>query len=350
MTGRRAAVKCVVWDLDNTLWEGVLLEGDAVRLRDEVVATIRELDGRGILHSIASRNDAEAAQAKLRELELADLFVAPQISWGPKSAAVAEVARELNIATDSLAFVDDDPFERDEVRATHPDVLCIDASEAGAIAGWAELTPRFVTEDSRRRRAMVQAEIERKSDEAVMAPADFLASIGLTLTIGAARPDDLARVEELTLRTNQLNSTGYTYSYDELASLVDSDRHRLWIAGLDDRYGAYGKIGLALVELHDDSWLLRLLLVSCRVMARGVGSVLLTHVLSEAERAGTRLQAEFVRTDRNRPMYVMLRMAGFQVVGRGSEVTLLEHDLSAIPSIPDHVEVVLLDPRPDRAG
>ena len=343
MTGRESAVKCVVWDLDNTLWEGVLAEGDEVRLRDGAADVIRTLDARGILNSIASRNDPAGAHDKLRELGIDELFVYPQISWRAKSVSVGAIAELLNIGTDVLAFVDDDPFERDEVAAGVPGVLCIDARDLDSLVDRPEFVPSVVTDDSRRRRSMVQAEINRSQTEQAMAPAEFLASLGLVLTIAAAGEGDLARVEELTLRTNQLNSTGYTYTYDELETLRHSPVHRLLVVGLDDRYGTYGKVGLALVELNHDHWLLRVLLVSCRVIARGVGSALLTHVLFEAASAGVPLRAEFIRTDRNRPTYLMFKMAGFREIASEGDVRLLEHDLVAIPPLPTYVDVRVED-------
>lgn len=336
---QRPAIKCVVWDLDNTLWDGVLLEGDDVRIRDPAVKTIRELDRMGVLHSIASRSDSKTALAKLREHELEHIFLVPQISWGPKSSAVRLIALELNISTDAIALVDDDPFERDEVRSELPDVLVVDAEEIDTLLERPEFKPVRVTRDASRRRQMYQAEIERRQDERAMAPGEFLASLEMTLTISLASGDDLDRLEELTMRTHQLNSTGYTYSRDELAALSLSPIHRLFVATLDDRYGTYGRIGVALVELRGDRRLLRLLLMSCRVMSRGVGSVLLTHVLLAARAAGTPLQAEFIRTERNRPMYLTLRMAGFREISRTGDVALLEHDLRVINRYPDHIRV-----------
>ena len=120
MTRRKREVKCLVWDLDNTVWDGVLLEGDSVRLRHEVRHVICTLDERGILQSIASRNDYDEAMAKLEELSLAEYFVYAQISWGPKSTSLQNIVQRLNIGADSVAFIDDDPFERDEVAASVP--------------------------------------------------------------------------------------------------------------------------------------------------------------------------------------------------------------------------------------
>src|SRR4051794_38685076 len=104
---RRGAVKCVVWDLDGTVWDGTLLEGDEVRVRPSVVEAIETLSDRGVLNSIASRNDHDLAKAKLAEAGIEDHFVYPQINWQPKSKSIAEIAERLNIGIDALAFVDD---------------------------------------------------------------------------------------------------------------------------------------------------------------------------------------------------------------------------------------------------
>ena len=114
---KRRKIKCVVWDLDNTLWSGTLLEGDEVHLRDGVREIIHALDARGILHSIASRNHAESALARLRELDLEEYFLYPQINWGSKAASIRTIAESLNIGLDSICFIDDQPFELAEVQA-----------------------------------------------------------------------------------------------------------------------------------------------------------------------------------------------------------------------------------------
>jgi FkbH-like protein len=111
-----SAKKCLVWDLDNTLWDGVCLEG-AVRLRPEAADTIAALDRRGILHSVASRGDAEVALAQLRTFELDEYFLAPKINWLPKPTNILAIGRELGIPLDAMAFVDDEPFELEQVAA-----------------------------------------------------------------------------------------------------------------------------------------------------------------------------------------------------------------------------------------
>ncbi|MEV0622108.1 HAD-IIIC family phosphatase [Nonomuraea sp. NPDC050404] len=334
-------MKCVVWDLDNTLWQGTLLENDRLSLKPGVNDVIATLDRRGILHSIASRNDHDAAMAMLDRFGLAEYFLAPQINWGAKSASLQAVAKELNLGLDALAFVDDEPYEREEVAFTLPQVRCFDARDLATLPERPELNPPHVTADAARRRAMYQADARRRgAEEGHAGPQEsFLASLGMRLRIAPAREEDLRRAEELTVRTNQLNTTGYTYSYAELDAFRRSDDSMLLVAGLEDKFGPYGTIGLALVDLSPAGWTLKLLLMSCRVMSRGVGVVLINHIRRMARDAGVRLMAEFVRTPRNRMMYVTYKFNNFTDAGQRGEVLLLEADLSDIPPDPSYLEV-----------
>ena len=338
-------IKCVVWDLDNTLWDGVLLEDQDVSLRDGVASIVRELDSRGILNSIASRNDHDRAMEKLRELGLAEFFLYPQITWGSKVVSIKAIAKALNIGLESIAFIDDQPLERDEVRFSLPEVACFDAADADQLLDMPGFKPRVLTEDSRLRRQMYVADMARlKAEEEFVGPPDeFLASLGMVLTIFPALGADLQRAQELTLRTNQLNSTGYTYSYDQLVGFSQSERHNLLMAELEDRYGSHGHIALVLLKTSRSVWTLKLLLTSCRVMSRGVGSILLNHIMQQAKYENVRLRAEFIPNGRNRLMNVMLRLAGFREVERVGDCIILESDLSNVASSPGYVQVRVED-------
>lgn len=345
LTGKRdqaRSIKCVVWDLDDTLWQGILLEDRQVTLRPGIAGIVKALDERGILQSIASRNDARQALAQLRAFDLDEYFLFPQIHWNAKSSSVQAIAQALNLGLDSFAFIDDQPFERDEVASACPQVLCLDTAAIDTLLDRPDFTPRFVTEDSRRRRQMYLTNLARDQAEAAFAgpAAGFLATLGMVLTLEPAAEGDLRRAEELTLRTNQLNTTGYPYAYDELNALRRSPGHLLLIAGLDDKYGTYGRIGLALVECGAEVWTLKLLLMSCRVVSRGVGGLVLAHIMRRAKAAGARLRAEFVPNGRNRQMLITYRFAGFQEVGQVGDRILLEHDLADIPPDPPYVKLV----------
>lgn len=310
------AIKCIVWDLDNTLWHGVLSENDELVLRDNIPAILETLDERGILLSIASKNTHDDAWKTLERFGLAEYFLYPQINWGPKSQSLTRICEQLNIASNAIAFIDDQPFERDEVAFAHPDVLCLDVDAIADLLTKQEFIPRFITGESGKRRMMYrQDQLRKEEEQRIDNNAEFLASLSMEFFLSPASVEDLQRVEELTVRTNQLNATGYAYSYDELRGFLESPRHTLLVAELVDKYGSYGKIGVALIERESDVWTLKLMLMSCRVMARGVGSVMLQYIVNQAYENGARIEAEFLPTDRNRVMYITYKFAGFREVG-----------------------------------
>jgi FkbH-like protein len=338
---KQGKIKCVVWDLDNTLWDGVLLEDGTVTVRPGVVEHIRRLDRMGVLHSIASKNDHDTAMATLRQLGIAELFLCPQIGWNAKSSSIQRIATTLNLGLDAFAFVDDQEFERAEVAHELPLVTTVDALDIDETLVRPEFRPRFVTDESAQRRGMYASQLVRDdlAAEFVGTSDEFLASLDMTFTIGPARREDLQRAEELTVRTNQLNSTGRTYSYDELDALRESPDHLLLVASLSDRFGSYGKIGVALVERGDPDWRLNMMLMSCRVMSRGVGTVLLGHIMGLARDAGAGLRADFVETGRNRMMQITYAFSGFREVSREGAHVVLAADLDAVQAPPGYVTV-----------
>ncbi|MCW7548757.1 HAD-IIIC family phosphatase [Photorhabdus sp. APURE] len=335
-------VKCVIWDLDNTIWEGVLSEQDEVKLKENIPQIIKKLDNMGILQSISSRNEASDAMAKLREFELDEYFIYPQINWGPKSLSIEKIQKSLNISADTFIFVDDQIMERDEVNSRHPDVVCIDALEYNTLLDLPRIASMEISDDAKLRRRRYQDDILRKNEEEqfIGTPEDFLSQLDMKFYIAKAEEEDLLRAEELTQRTNQLNSTGITYSRDELSALMAADDHDLFVFELVDKYGSYGKIGLALVQYKGDTDYIKLLLMSCRTMSRGVGSIALTYIMKQAKEKSHNLHAEFKRTQRNRQMYVTYQFAGFKKCQELSDDTIIfSHDLSQVPDFPRYVKI-----------
>lgn len=339
----RNKIKCLVWDLDNTLWDGTLLEDSNVKLKDGMADILKELDRRGILLSIASKNDDEEAMKKLREFGLAEYFLYPQIGWNSKAQSISAIQEMLNIGIDTFAFIDDQPFEREEVRFAHPEVLCIDAGDYRKLTEMDAFYPRFITEDSSLRRQMYQSDLVRKTQEAAFegSSEEFLETLDMELTIAPVSHGDLERVEELTVRTNQLNSTGYTYDFEELERFISSPDHTFLIASLKDRFGAYGKIGLILLEELEETIEIKLLLMSCRVMTRGIGSALLVHIIKLARKKGKKLQAQFVDTGKNRVMYITYKLMGFEEAETlGDDLSLLEYRGEREREYPPYLKVI----------
>ncbi|MEU7258596.1 HAD-IIIC family phosphatase [Streptomyces rimosus] len=337
----RPAVKCLVWDLDNTLWQGTLLENDELRLRPGVLKTLRALDERGILQSVASRNDHADAWPRLEALGVAEYFVLPHIGWGRKSDAVRTVAEQLNFAQNTIAFIDDQHTERAEVAYHLPDVRCYDAAEAAGLPDLTDFAPT-VTTDARRRRAMYQEKFRREAAQSEFngPDEDFLRSLDMRMRITRADADDLARVEELTLRTSQMNATGVHYSDADLRALLTDPDHEVLVTTVEDRFGSHGAVGVALLERQPASWRLKLLATSCRVVNFGIGTHVLRWIADQAALADVHLEADFRRTERNRIMEVAYRFAGFN-----SKPCACQDGRAADPDAPADVQRLHLVPQ-----
>ena len=335
-------IKCVIWDLDDTLWHGTLAEDRHVRLKMGIEHVIQELDKRGILQSIASKNHADDALHKLKEFHLDEYFLYPEIHWSAKSSSVRNISERLNLGVDACLFIDDQQYERDEVQSVFPEITCMPAGDYMSMLSNPRLNPAFLTVDSRRRRRMYLDALRREKDEREYeGPAEkFLISLKMELLITEAHEEDLQRAQELTLRTHQLNATGIVYSYEELNFFRTSASHKLYICELIDRYGSYGKIGVALVEIREH-WHIRLLLVSCRVMSRGIGTILLSFLMREAKKQSRKMHADFKMADRNRQMYILFKFADFKEIWSDEAGhILLESDLSHIQAFPRFMKIV----------
>ena len=276
--------KCLVWDLDNTLWDSVCLEG-SVKVKSEVIETIKKLDSRGILHSIASRGDRDLAFSILEENNLQDFFLVPQINWLPKSQSISKISSGLNLSLDTIAFIDDDKFEREQVIFMLPDVLTIEAESAGYLPEYSEFSPLENTKEAHIRRSLYQAELNRKSAEQnYMSRKDFLILCGIKLKIRAMNGNDIPRVLELMTRTHQLNTTGLIMNKNELTNFLvnTSGDLNIMVAELEDIFGSYGIIGVAMYESKKQMWRLKYLAISCRVMGRGIEKAILIKLVQTA--------------------------------------------------------------------
>jgi FkbH-like protein len=311
-------VKCVVWDLDDTVWTGVAIESDeAPEPRDRVIELLRELEARGIVSSVASRGDPSIAGVLRDDPRLRDRFVAPEVGWDPKSDAIRRVAATLRIGLDAVAFVDEDPFERAEVAHLVPEVLTLSVAELEAALTGPRFTPERLTDEGARRAAMYREEELRRSAETGFAGGreEFLRSCEMRLHVGPAAPDDLDRLRELAERTHRLNSAGRRADPAEVLAWFEAG----WLtrARLADRFGDHGLIGLVAVDRTPGAdWRVELLAVSCRVDGRGVPAALLRWTMDEARRAGAPgLLARYRASGHNVRLAVLLRQLGFRRAG-----------------------------------
>lgn len=310
---KRPDIKCVVFDLDNTLWDGVLLENPDVQLRDGVADTIKALDERGILVSLVSKNDFDHAWARVEALGLAEYFLYPQINWMPKSQNLKAIADRLNINIDTFAFVDDNPFELEEVAVAVPVVEGVPVEELGGLLD----RPRFggsSSVEAKQRRQFYKDAIEREERQTEFGEdyMGFLRSCEIKLEIRRLEDGDFARVSELVQRTNQLNFSGRKYTREQLTEFVTDDAIEKFVLKCADRFGSYGTVGFSLVKRADDAILIDDFMLSCRVQGKFIEQALFHYLMTEENPAGvTHLRVNYRKTERNTPAWNVLNALNF---------------------------------------
>jgi FkbH-like protein len=309
-------VKCVVWDVDHTVLDGVFLEsGDEPPGADPaMVVVLAELSGRGILHAIASRNPPAVMEHVARVTGTA--FVAAECGWDAKSDAIGRIADTLGIGTDAIAFVDDDPYERAEVSFARPEVMVLAPEEMTSAPGWPEFSPAVVTAEAARRSQLYLDRQRRQAAEREFGGSrkEFLRWCQTEITIGPAALADADRLAELSARTHQFNSAARALPAAGFAKLIGAgDSARVLAVRLRDRFGDDGLVGTCVTEAGPDGWTVTLLAMSCRAMGRGVIDALLTWLIKAAARSGVReLAIPAVLTPRNVPLRLALAAAGFR--------------------------------------
>lgn len=323
-------IKCVVWDLDHTLWEGVLVEdgSEKLTLKPGIKKIIEELDQRGILQSVASKNNHDEAMAVLGTFGLADYFLYPQISWAPKGEAVKAIARRLNIGIDTLLFVDDQVFEREQVQSSAVGVRTLDASEYMKILDLKQCQSP-VTKESRERRKMYQVEQARQQVEVEFKDdyKAFLKHCDIRLTITSLSAENLERVHELTQRTNQMNFSGNKYDRSVLRAMTESDHLDSFVLACQDRFGSYGIVGFGVVDNREPR--LTDLMFSCRIQSKRVEHAFLSWIIRKyIAESGKDFCADYRKTPRNAPSGQVFEDLGMTVEGVQGGVTSLvyRHD------------------------
>ncbi len=325
-------IKCVIWDLDDTLLDGVYLEsaGRPPRANTELTGLLKELAGRGILQAIASKNPPEACEHA--ERVTGHLFASSQCGWGAKSAAIGAITAELGLTAGEVAFVDDDVLERAEVSFSLPEVLVLAPEDVTEAAGWPQFSPPVVTEEARRRGELYRQRRVRHEEATAFAGSrdEFLRHSQTKVRIEPAVPGDLPRLRELSVRTHQFNSTGTSVAAGEFADILSSATQRVITVRLSDRFGDDGMVGGSVLATGAGrEWRVPLLMMSCRALGRGVIDALLTWICRTALAAGAeRVVLPCVISPRNVPLRIALTGAGFRTGAQGSGTADYTRDLS----------------------
>jgi FkbH-like protein len=323
-------IKLIVFDLDNTIWNGTLAEQDNVALKDGFIELLNYLDLRGIVFSIASRNEFQLASQKLQEFGINEFFLFPQISWDDKGAAVRRILNRLNLRAEDTLFIDDQQYELREVRHSFPEIMVIEAPRDYLdFLKYLELDANISpTEESKTRRLLYKADLQRSEVEETFGGnnLEFLESLKQEVFLFRVSSKNMGRLSELSKRTNQLNTSGITYEPEELAVLA-SDRNYIVVgASMKDKFGSYGTIGLCVMKKERSANTIKLFLLSCRVMTRRVSNDILKTLFDLSKQNNSRLCVEFVMTGKNRAMYITYKMLGFYEVNSSTASKMLQID------------------------
>lgn len=345
--------KCIVLDLDNTLWGGVLGEDGVEKLVlsddgpgkafQDFQRILLEYYETGMLLAICSKNDEPHAMSVVRDHPNMILrphhFAAIRVNWENKASNLQAIAAELNLGLDSLVFLDDSKFERAEVRSLVPSVTVPDLPEDPSdypvfAAGLPFFDALSTTEDDRRRGQMYAEDRQRRSlQEGSSSLEDFLRDLGIKVTIRRADRMLAPRLAQLTQRTNQFNLTTRRYTESEIAAFLEQKDWHVYGVQACDRIGDAGIVGAALVQLDRSQAIARLdvFLMSCRILGRGIESAFLAGLCSDL-RANecTTMLADYIPTDRNGLAKDFLAKHGFSF-GNGHWTQVLSNTEPACP-------------------
>jgi FkbH-like protein len=338
LTGKTA--KVLVVDLDNTLWGGIVGEDgfEGIKLGSdypgaayqELQRAMLDLSKRGILLAICSKNNREDAMEVLERhpgmLLRPQHFAAMRINWNDKSEGLREIAAELNIGIDSLAFLDDNPTEREQVRSSLPEVTVIDLpKEPLEYAVTLRECPVFerlaLSTEDQQRSAMYAEQRERsQAEQKFHSKEDFYRFLEQEAEIAPLSSSTLARIAQLTQKTNQFNLTTRRYGEQQISEFGSNPDCRVLSVRVRDRFGDQGLVGVAITRDEAETCEIDTFLLSCRVIGRNVETALLSYIAEDAAVRGLRrLKGRFIPTKKNAPAREFYAQHGFQLTTEGGE-------------------------------
>jgi len=354
---RGLSKKCLVLDLDNTIWGGVIgdvgLEGivlgegsAAGEAHHALQRYARSLKERGIILAVCSKNEAAIAESAFRDhpemiLQRKDI-AAFMVNWTDKATNLESIAAQLNIGLDSLVFVDDNPAERARVRESLPMVAVPELPEDPA--GYVRCIADAFTEEDRQRVGQYAANIDREALRSTFQSMDdFLRGLDMSLTFGPVTPVELSRVTQLINKTNQFNTTTRRYTAEEIAALAEAPQNITLQLRLADRFGDNGLVSvMILCQNHDDPKVFDIVnwVMSCRVFGRQLEHETMNIAVESARARGAHgLRADLIATAKNGVIKDLYGGLGFSPVPgqTAAGTSRWKVDLAAYTALPTFI-------------
>jgi len=359
LTGRTA--KCLVLDLDNTLWGGVIGEDgiSGIKLGSEhpgasyqaFQRSLLDLSRKGLLLAICSKNNFDDAMEVLEKhpgmLLRPGHFAALRINWSDKEQNLREIAQELNIGVDSLAFFDDNPFEREQIRAALPEITVIEVPQnsldyAAAVRDCPVFERLALSPEDQQRTAMYVEQRQRAhAEQTFHSKEDFFRFLDQEAEVEPVNEFTLPRVAQLTQKTNQFNLTTRRYTEQQIAEMAVHPDWHIFALRVKDRFGDHGLVGVAISRDEDKQCEIDTFLLSCRVIGRTIETALIAHVASRAaERGCKRLIGRFLPSKKNAPARDFYAQHGFSRQENNGEGSLWTLDLeSSMVRAPEWIQL-----------
>jgi FkbH-like protein len=360
--------KVLVTDLDNTLWGGVVGEDgvEGLRLDTEypgaafmsVQRRLLDLRKRGVLLAICSKNNRQDALPILEThpnmlLRPGD-FAAECINWTDKPQNLRDIAKQLNVGLDSLAFLDDNHAERARVRAELPEVTVLELPTdplgfAAVIRDAPELQRLELSkEDQERGRLYAERRQRIEASQNYSTVEGFYHSLGQEVEIGPLAPQNLTRVAQLTQKTNQFNATTKRYNEQELTQLGSQPGWEIFWVSSQDKFGDNGLIGALITQRTEERCEIDTLLLSCRVISRGIETAMLAFLTERCRALGVRtMQGWIAPTPKNEPVRALYERHGFSKTKISGDAVMwsVEVETAAIPC-PEWIKMKNYDQQP----
>lgn len=330
-------VKCVLVDLDNTMWHGVIHDVGVENIETRPLVerfrwnVLTILHGRGLLIGVISKNDPHLETEIMKFLGPHARMLLPaacRINWLDKWQNMIEIQRQLNIGMDAIAFIDDSPFEREQMKTMLPEVRVYDENIFERLLSAPQFQPEVVTRESRNRSAYYRQDEQRQAAQASMTRESFLSQCRFTIGIHTMQPYEVDRVSELVQRTNQLNTSIRRYTKAQIIALGRDPDCDILTVHVSDKFGDYGLVGVCIGFRKGSVYEIDTLLFSCRIMSKGVEDYTLTHVLRSAQSSDcSQVLLHFRKGPKNEPMRMILEKNGFSRSEEQDETVTYAFDL-----------------------
>jgi FkbH-like protein len=325
--------KCIVLDLDNTLWGGIVGEDgfDGIELGQtsngkafvEFQKQLLSLWQQGVILAINSKNNFDDAMKVIRDHPDMILrekhFASIQINWDDKAQNLKQIAAEINIGLNSIVYFDDDKINQERIKQEFPEVLTMEipndpSQYSSMLTDLNDFNVLQKTEEDTKRGEMYAQQRQRKQFENTISNLDqFLKQLDIKVKIKKSSEFLTPRISQLTLKTNQFNLTTRRYQEEEIRKFSKDENFVVGCVQVLDKFGDNGITGVYIVKKNETSWILDTFLLSCRIIGRGVEDVMLSHILKDAKNNGVKeFKAEFISTTKNKPAENFLSEFGFK--------------------------------------